>query len=121
VDLCRILKCTGTNLAQQTVVSLIWFLYDFSAYSFSIYSSKWVDIILGDDAPLWKSFGWATVVNVFYIPGSALGAFMSDWIGPRYTLALGVGLQGIVGFIMAGCYKWLATKANVAAFVVVFG
>ncbi|KAJ6072954.1 hypothetical protein N7467_011039 [Penicillium canescens] len=106
---------------RLTVVSLIWFLYDFSAYSFSIYSSKWVDIILGADAPLWKSFGWATVVNVFYIPGSALGAFMSDWIGPRYTLALGVGLQGIVGFIMAGCYKWLATKANVAAFVVVFG
>lgn len=102
-------------------MSIIWFLYDFSAYSFSIYSSAWLSIILGDNAPLWKSFGWATVVNCFYIPGSALGAFMSDWIGPRYTLALGVGLQGIIGFIMAGCYKWLATPENVAGFVVVFG
>lgn len=46
---------------------------------------------------------------------------MSDWIGPRYTLAIGVGLQGIIGFIMAGCYKYLATPENVAAFVVVFG
>lgn len=46
---------------------------------------------------------------------------MSDWIGPRYTLAIGVGLQGVIGFIMAGCYKWLATSENVAAFVVVFG
>ncbi|KAJ5347264.1 putative metabolite transport protein [Penicillium brevicompactum] len=106
---------------RLAVVSIIWFLYDFSAYSFSIYSSAWLSIILGDNAPLWKSFGWSTVVNLFYIPGSALGAFMSDWIGPRYTLALGVGLQGIIGFIMAGCYKWLATPENVAGFVVVFG
>ncbi|KAJ5418024.1 uncharacterized protein N7487_001574 [Penicillium crustosum] len=106
---------------RLAVVSIIWFLYDFSAYSFGIYSSAWLNIILGDTAPLWKSFGWTTVVNSFYIPGSALGAFMSDWIGPRYTLAIGVGLQGVIGFIMAGCYKWLATSENVAAFVVVFG
>ncbi|KAJ5164307.1 Major facilitator superfamily domain general substrate transporter [Penicillium coprophilum] len=106
---------------RLAVVSIIWFLYDFSAYSFGIYSSAWLSIILGDNAPLWKSFGWSTLVNSFYIPGSALGAFMSDWIGPRYTLAIGVGLQGIIGFIMAGCYKWLATPENVAAFVVVFG
>ncbi|KAJ5513377.1 Major facilitator superfamily domain general substrate transporter [Penicillium fimorum] len=106
---------------RLAVVSIIWFLYDFSAYSFGIYSSAWLSIILGEDAPLWKSFGWSTLVNSFYIPGSALGAFMADWIGPRYTLALGVGLQGVIGFIMAGCYKWLATPENVAAFVVVFG
>ncbi|KGO69169.1 Major facilitator superfamily domain, general substrate transporter [Penicillium italicum] len=106
---------------RLTVVSIIWFLYDFSSYSFGIYSSAWLKIILGDSAPLWKSFGWSTVVNSFYIPGSALGAFMSDWIGPRHTLAIGVALQGVIGFIMAGCYKWLATSENVAAFVVVFG
>ncbi|KAG2417437.1 hypothetical protein HFD88_008656 [Aspergillus terreus] len=106
---------------RLTVVSLIWFIYDFSAYSFNIYSSKWLSIILGDNAPLWKSFGWTTVTNAFYIPGSFLGALASDWIGPRNTLALGVGLQGIVGFIMSGCYEYLATPKNVAAFVVVFG
>ncbi|KAA8644338.1 hypothetical protein EYZ11_001647 [Aspergillus tanneri] len=106
---------------RLTVVSLIWFIYDFSAYSFNIYSSKWLSIILGDSAPLWKSFGWATVTNSFYIPGSFLGALSSDWIGPRNTLALGVGLQGIIGFIMSGCYEYLATPKNVAAFVVVFG
>ncbi|PKY03177.1 inorganic phosphate transporter [Aspergillus campestris IBT 28561] len=106
---------------RLTVVSLIWFIYDFSTYSFNIYSSKWIAIILGDDYPLWKSFGWTTVTNAFYIPGSILGAFASDWIGPRNTLALGVGLQGVVGFIMSGCYEWLATAKNVAAFVVVFG
>lgn len=96
-------------------------MYDFSTYSFSIYSSKWVSIILGDNAPLWKSFGLSTVIYVFYLPGSFIGAFVSDWIGPRNTLVLGVGLQGIIGFVMSGCYEYLATAKNVAAFVVVYG
>ena len=100
---------------------MIWFVYDFSAYSFSIYSSKWTDIILGDDSSIWKSFGWSTLANAFYVPGSFFGAYASDWFGPRRTLIVGVLLQGIVGFIMAGCYKYLATSANVAAFVVVYG
>ncbi|KAB8224171.1 major facilitator superfamily domain-containing protein [Aspergillus novoparasiticus] len=106
---------------RLTVVSLIWFIYDFSSYSFNIYSSKWVGIILGDSAPLWKTFGWTTVTNAFYIPGSFLGALVSDWIGPRNTLAIGVGLQGVIGFVMSGCYEYLSIPKNVAGFVVVFG
>ncbi|KAL4945416.1 hypothetical protein BDV06DRAFT_36406 [Aspergillus oleicola] len=106
---------------RLAIVSLIWFVYDFSAYSFSTYSSAWLSIILGDSYPLWKSFGWNVVIYLFYIPGSVAGAFASDWLGPRKTLAIGVALQGIVGFIMSGCYKWLNTPQNVAAFVVVYG
>ncbi|KAL4913658.1 major facilitator superfamily domain-containing protein [Aspergillus aurantiobrunneus] len=106
---------------RLTVVSLIWFIYDFSAYSFSTYSSAWLAIILGDSYPLWKSFGWNTVIYLFYIPGSVAGAFASDWLDPRNTLAIGVGLQGIIGFIMSGCYEYLNTAQNVAAFVVVYG
>ncbi|KAJ5720848.1 Glycerophosphodiester transporter GIT2 [Penicillium malachiteum] len=68
------------------VVSLIWFIYDFSSYSFSLYSSKWL-----------------------------------DWFGPKKTLAIGVGVQGVVGFIMSGCYKWLATTEYIGAFIVVYG
>ncbi|KAI4211176.1 MAG: hypothetical protein LQ351_005974 [Letrouitia transgressa] len=106
---------------RLTIVSLIWFIYDFSAYSFSIYSSQWISLILGDDTALWKSFGWNTVVNVFYLPGAIGGAFLSDWIGPRHALSIGVFLQGLVGFLMAGLYSILDTKANVAGFVVVYG
>ncbi|KAI5304565.1 hypothetical protein KEM56_006337 [Ascosphaera pollenicola] len=102
-------------------VSFVWFVYDFSAYAFGIYSSAWLSIVLSPTAPMWKSFGWNTVVNLFYIPGSFLGAFVSDFIGPRKTIAIGVGLQGIIGFIMAGCYKWLDTPKNVGGFVVVYG
>lgn len=107
--------------ARLLVVSLIWFIYDFSSYSFGIYSSAWLAIILGDTAPLWKTFGWNTVINLFYIPGAVLGAFVSDWIGPRYALAGGVLAQGIVGFAMTGAYSKLATPEHVAGFVVIYG
>lgn len=62
-----------------------------------------------------------TIINLFYIPGAFIGAFTSDWIGPRYCLAIGVSLQGILGFLMAGLYSTLATSAHVAGFVVVYG
>ncbi|KAK0640878.1 major facilitator superfamily domain-containing protein [Cercophora newfieldiana] len=104
------------------VVSLIWFIYDFSAYSFSIYSSTILANIFNQtDAPLTTIFGWNTVINLFYIPGTMLGAPVSDLLGPRYTLALGVSLQAIVGFIMAGCYTRLAQPSMVGAFAVVYG
>ncbi|KAB8293954.1 hypothetical protein EYC80_009426 [Monilinia laxa] len=103
------------------VVSLIWFIYDFSTYSFGIYSSKILSNIYGDTAPLSQSFGWNTVLNLFYIPGAILGSFFSDLVGPRYALAIGVSLQGIVGFIMSGLYPTLSQVKNVPAFVVVYG
>ncbi|GAQ38513.1 hypothetical protein AtubIFM55763_000681 [Aspergillus tubingensis] len=103
------------------VVSLIWFIYDFSTYSFSIYSSAWLADIIGDSAPMWQTLGWNTLINVFYLPGSALGAFLSDWYGPRNTLAFGVFVQGAIGLIMTGCYPYLDTPHYVAAFVVVYG
>ncbi|OJD14170.1 hypothetical protein AJ78_05457 [Emergomyces pasteurianus Ep9510] len=106
---------------RLSVVSLIWFIYDFSAYAFNIYASIWLKLVLADTAPLWKSFAWNTVVSLFSVPGACLGAFVSDWIGPRRALAFGTMAQGIVGFIMAGCYQHLATAKNVAAFVVVYG
>ncbi|KAI9650744.1 glycerophosphoinositol permease [Ciborinia camelliae] len=103
------------------IVALIWFIYDFSTYSFGIYSSKILSNIYGDSAPLSQSFGWNTVINLFYIPGAILGSFFSDMIGPRYALAIGVTLQGIVGFIMAGLYPTLSLVKNVPAFVIVYG
>ncbi|KAI3531877.1 major facilitator superfamily transporter [Colletotrichum filicis] len=103
------------------VVSLIWFIYDFSAYSFGIYSSTILSNLYGDTAPLTTVFGWNTVINLFYIPGTMLGAPASDWLGPRYALALGVFLQAVVGFIMAGDYFNLSQPGMVGGFVVVYG
>ncbi|KAK2008066.1 major facilitator superfamily transporter [Colletotrichum eremochloae] len=103
------------------VVSLIWFIYDFSAYSFGIYSSTILSNLYGNTAPLTTVFGWNTVINLFYIPGTMLGAPASDWLGPRYALALGVFLQAVVGFIMAGDYFNLSQPGMVGGFVVVYG
>ncbi|EWC43960.1 hypothetical protein DRE_01312 [Drechslerella stenobrocha 248] len=103
------------------IVSVIWFIYDFSAYSFGIYGSSILDIILGQEQSLYKPFGWNVVLNLFYIPGAIAGSFISDWIGPKRTMVIGLVAQGCVGLIMAGCYGKLATPEHVAAFVVVYG
>lgn len=106
---------------RLAVVSIIWFIYDYSAYAFGTYSAPSITNVLGDNYALWKSFGWNTVVNLFYIPGAFLGSFVSDWIGPRKALAYGVSAQAIVGFIMAGCYGQLAKPENIGGFCVVYG
>ncbi|KAK8217485.1 glycerophosphoinositol permease [Zalaria obscura] len=106
---------------RLAIVSLIWFIYDFSAYSFGIFSSTIISNLLGGNSKLWVSFGWNTLINFFYMPGCILGGFVSDWIGPRNTLAYGVLAQAIVGFIMAGCYAPLSKVENIGGFVVVYG
>ncbi|PMB69547.1 putative metabolite transport protein [Beauveria bassiana] len=111
-----VLKCYWFRL---TAVSVIWFLYDFSAYAFGIYSSDILSSIYPKNAPLTTIFGWNTVINLFYIPGTILGAFVSDWIGPKYALIFGVSAQAIVGYIMAGVYD--SISKHVAAFAVVYG
>ena len=113
-----VIKFYGPRLA---VVSLIWFIYDFSSYSFTLYSSSWIATILGKDYPLWKSFGFSVVVNLFYLPGSFAGAFLSDWMGPKLCLAVFVFAQGVIGFLMAGLYPILDSPQNVGGFVVIFG
>lgn len=94
----------------------------FSVYAFGIYSSTIVSGIYSKDgqvAPLTQVFGWNTVINMFYLPGSILGAFISDWIGPKHALAFGVLAQATVGFIMAGVYAKISQ--HIAAFAIVYG
>jgi hypothetical protein len=59
-------------------VSAIWFLYDFSTYSFGIFSSTILSNVMPADAPLSQSFGWNTVINLFYVPGAMFGSILSD-------------------------------------------
>lgn len=108
---------------RLSIVSIIWFIYDFSAYSFGIYGSSILANLLGEDYPLWKSLAWNILLNFFYTPGALAGAFVADLpsMGPKKTLFIGVTLQGMIGFIMAGCYPWLSKPTNVAGFVVVYG
>lgn len=111
------LKFYGPRLL---LVAGIWFIYDFLTYPFSIYSTAWIDVIQ-PNAALWQTFGWGALVNFFYLPGAILGSFTSDWMGPRKALGIFVVCQGILGFIMSGCYEYLKMPQNIAGFVVVYG
>lgn len=100
-------------------VSLCWFLYDFITYPFGLFSSKIVDIITGGSTKLSTVFIWGLVINAFYVPGTVIGAFLVDWIGPKKQLMLFLCLQGVTGFFMSGFYEKLTE--HVAGFAVIYG
>ncbi|KAH3685295.1 hypothetical protein WICPIJ_003769 [Wickerhamomyces pijperi] len=100
------------------VISSIWFIYDFCAYGFGLFSSHILAELYHGDS-LSTIFQWNILFNAFYLPGAILGAWAADYFGPRLTLVVGVTLQSIVGYIMAGTFGSL-TK-NVAGFVVAYG
>lgn len=104
---------------RLSIVSLIWFIYDFSSYSFGLYSSQILKHILPADASLYQTFGWNVVFNLFYLPGTFLGGLVADYLGPRITLAVGLFCQAIVGFAMTGAFEQL--EKHIAGFVVVYG
>ncbi|KAL2135096.1 hypothetical protein VTI74DRAFT_9806 [Chaetomium olivicolor] len=118
-----VLRFYGARLA---VVSAVWFVYNFSAYSFGLYSSALIANLLDAAAsagppPLTTVFGWNTVIDLLCMPGSVLGAPLSDLVGPRYALAGGVAMQAAVGFAMAANYERLAQPSMVGAFCAVYG
>ncbi|CCE62873.1 hypothetical protein TPHA_0D02360 [Tetrapisispora phaffii CBS 4417] len=104
---------------RTLVIATLWFIYDFSAYSFGTYSSIIIDHVLGKNPPLYQTLGWNVVFNVFYLPGAFLGAYFADYFGTRNTLAVFLVLQGAVGYIMAGLLEHL--KKHIGGFVVIYG
>jgi MFS family permease len=105
---------------------LTTFHLQFSAYSFSIYSSSILANLLrtsdsSPSPPLTTIFGWNTVLNLFYIPGSLLGAPLSDLLGPRIALAGGALLQAATGFAISARYADLAAPGRIAVFAIAYG
>ncbi|KAK7701327.1 hypothetical protein SLS64_010370 [Diaporthe eres] len=78
-----------------------WFLYNWISIPFGIFSSTIISRVNVGES-LVKNFGWGTVINCFYIPGPFLGGYLSDKIGRRKTMALGFGMQAVLGFILGG-------------------
>lgn len=52
------------------------------------------------------------------MPGTLGGAFIVDYLGPKYTMILGLLSQAVIGFIMSGLYMQLGR--HIAAFIVVY-
>jgi MFS family permease len=95
-----------------------WFLYNYISIPFGIFSSTVVSRVNASDS-LIKTLGWGVIINAFYLPGPFLGGWLSDKIGRRKTMALGFGLQAIVGFILGGVY--FKIQSVFPLFVVLYG
>ncbi|EEB08488.1 glycerophosphodiester transporter [Schizosaccharomyces japonicus yFS275] len=104
---------------RLVTLCIIWFVYDLSACAFGLYVSTIVKGVLPNNTSMAKTFGWSTVINTFYLPGTIIGAFCSDWIGPKYCLVVGLVLQGVIGFFMSGFYSDLVK--HIAGFCVIYG
>lgn len=99
--------CINFSWYRLTIISIIWLAYDFSAYGLGIISAQILDNLLGDNAPLWVSFGWDTSLTSSHTPRCIAVPWLSRWIDPRAALGYSVFAQGTIGFIMAGGYSFL--------------
>ncbi|KAG6886656.1 hypothetical protein C0995_006125 [Termitomyces sp. Mi166 len=64
-------------------------------------------------------FGWNVVINLFYIPGTLIGASVVDYLGPKWTMITGLVFQSIIGFFMSGFYTQLTH--HIGGFAAVYG
>ncbi|KAG6819893.1 hypothetical protein H0H93_007606, partial [Arthromyces matolae] len=96
---------------QLSAISFTWFLYDFIV-SVSLRTPSSArnmthlpfQLSSGSNS-LSVVFGWNVVINLFYIPGSVIGSFAADYLGPKWTMILGLVLQAVIGFFMSGFYE----------------
>ncbi|KAJ5746841.1 uncharacterized protein N7511_008537 [Penicillium nucicola] len=95
-----------------------WFIYNYISYPFGLFSSTIVGRV-NPTSSLALTMAWGTAINCFYIPGAFIGGLLSDKIGRRRTMALGFGLQAILGFILGGALGPIQTKLPL--FIVLYG
>ena len=99
-------------------VASCWFLYNWISIPFGIFSSTIINRANADQS-LVKSLGWGVLINCFYLPGPFIGGYLSDRIGRRQTMALGFGLQAILGFVLGGAIEPI--QKIFPLFVVLYG
>ncbi|KAL1411325.1 glycerophosphoinositol permease [Vanrija albida] len=100
-------------------VSFCWFIYDWITYPFGMYAGTITQGAIGDNPTLVQILGWGCLINAFYCPGAFIGAFLSDWLGPKRCMVFGLVMQAIFGFALSGAYNYF--KARTAGFAVFYG
>lgn len=100
-------------------VSFCWFIYDFITYPFGMYAGTITEGAIGTNPSLYQILGWGCLINAFYCPGAFIGAFLSDWLGPKRCMIFGLVMQSIFGFALSGAYSYF--KPRVAGFAVIYG
>ena len=98
---------------------LSWFLYDFVAYPFGLFTPRIINGLPGNHDNLIVSIGYSAVINSFNIPGCILGSLVLDRLGRRNTMMLGFVMQSIIAFVLAGALKPIQTVFPL--FIVLYG
>ncbi|KAG0179328.1 hypothetical protein DFQ29_002242 [Apophysomyces sp. BC1021] len=96
----------------------IWFLYDFIAYSFGIFS----DTILALAVPtnsLMQTLCWNIVLNIFYPAGAIAGGLVIDRLGRKTVMATGFFCQALLGIIIGALAPQLVNIFPL--FVILYG
>ncbi|BFZ57121.1 glycerophosphoinositol permease [Savitreella phatthalungensis] len=104
---------------RLAAISLIWWTYDFTSYSFGTFSTVVGESIQPADAGYARGIAYGAAINAFYVPGAFTGLLLVDRVGPRWTMALGIGIQCIIGFFFYGFYANIAK--SVAGYTVLTG
>ncbi|KAG2203105.1 hypothetical protein INT47_004912 [Mucor saturninus] len=97
----------------------IWFLYDFVAYSFGIFSDTILSVANPENT-LMQTLCWNIILNVFYPFGALAGGLCIDKIGRKYVMASGFFIQATIGIIV-GAFAPLIIKSCFPVFVVLYG
>ncbi|KIK14129.1 hypothetical protein PISMIDRAFT_688185, partial [Pisolithus microcarpus 441] len=84
-----------------------------------IYSSMIMDIVTGGSSSLIIVFGCTLFINLFYILGSVLGAFLVDEHGPKNLMIVGLLMQAIVGLGIGAMHDAVAN--HIAAYAIAYG
>ncbi|KAI6025186.1 major facilitator superfamily domain-containing protein [Pisolithus microcarpus] len=100
-------------------LSLAWFIYDFITgpmlmrdCQLVIYSSVIMNTVTGGSSSLIIVFGWTLVINLFFLPGSVLGAFLVDEHGLKNLMAIvGLGIGAVRD----------AVANHIAAYAIAYG
>ncbi|KAA8915686.1 hypothetical protein TRICI_002198 [Trichomonascus ciferrii] len=97
---------------------LTWFLYDFVTYPFGLFSSTIVSQLNSENSNV-KNIGFATLINVFLLPGCFIGSYLMDKIGRKNTMMAGFFSQAVLGFILGGAIGPIQTV--VPLFLILYG
>ncbi|SNX82971.1 related to GIT1 - Glycerophosphoinositol transporter also able to mediate low-affinity phosphate transport [Melanopsichium pennsylvanicum] len=104
-------------------VCLAWFMYDYVSYPSGIFSSlilKQLNPGTGSDYDtLKRSLAYSTALNCFYLPGTIAGAFVSDRLGPKLTMIIGLLIQAVLAFIMGGAFG--KVRESFGGYVTLYG
>ncbi|EIW85587.1 MFS general substrate transporter [Coniophora puteana RWD-64-598 SS2] len=83
--------------------------------SFLGLSIAWCSAITGGDSSLTVVFGFNVVINLFYIPGTVIGAFVIDYLGPKVTMVVYGIFLSLGEFGPGNCLGVLAAKSGPTA------